>query len=277
MHCAWEELLAVLPPALREEAERQGRDTLQEIRLRKGEQIVFIRADGRSRLRQVATEQLLQFVLNMACRYSPWMAASLQHGYVTLTGGHRIGVCGDALVRSGRMLGFSAIDSMNIRVAREFSGIGNDLGKRRGSLLLLGPPGSGKTTMLRDVIRRRSARENIAVVDERGELFPAAAGFDRGENTDVLRGCDKGTGIETLLRTMTPQCIAVDEITARSDCEALIRAGRCGVSILATAHAASLEDLRARALYARLLDARCFETAVVMRLDKSWYTERMIG
>lgn len=266
----------MLPPELREETDKQGRDTLQEIRLRKDEPIVFVKSDGRSRLREIATAQLLQFVLNMACRYSPWTAASLQQGFVTLAGGHRIGICGDALVQSGRMVGFSAIDSMNIRVAREFAGVSGDLGKQRGSLLLLGAPGSGKTTLLRDLIRQRSARENIAVVDERGEIFPAAAGFARGENTDVLRGCDKGTGVETLLRTMTPQCIAVDEITARSDCEALIRAGRCGVSILATAHAKNLADLRGRALYARLLEAQCFETAVVMRQDKSWYTERMI-
>ncbi len=276
MRCAWKELLAVLPPALREEADRQGRDTLQEIRLRKNEPIVFVRSDGRRVLRQIADDGSLQFVLNMACRYSPWTASSLAQGFVTLAGGHRIGICGDVLVRNGRMAGFSAIESMNIRVAREFSGVSGDLSKRRGSVLLLGAPGSGKTTLLRDLIRQRSARENIAVVDERGEIFPAAAGFDRGENTDVLRGCDKGTGVETLLRTMSPQCIAVDEITARSDCEALIRAGRCGVSILATAHASCLEDLRARALYARLIDAQCFETAVVMRPDKSWYTERMI-
>lgn len=275
MDCAWAQLLAVLPPSVRAEVDRQGRETLQEIRLRRDLPTVLEKSDGKIRLSHTATRSDLEYVVNMACRYSPWTAASMAQGFITVSGGHRIGLCGQALVRERKMSGLSTLTSVNIRVARDFAGIGAPLGAYRGSMLLLGPPGSGKTTLLRDLVRQRSARENVSVVDERGEIFPPAANFYPGVGTDVLSGCGKEEGIETVLRTMTPACIAVDEITAQSDCTALIRAGKCGVQILATAHAKSVADLCGRPIYAQLLNSKLFDTAVVLRSDKSWRTERI--
>ena len=275
MKCAWKELLAILPPWLRTEADRQGRDTLQEIRLRRNKQVVLVRSCGRTELPSLATSDDLQYILNAACRYSPWTATTTAQGYVTAQGGHRIGLCGDALIRSGEMSGIGTITSLNIRVARDFPGISSNLWLRKEGILILGPPGSGKTTLLRDLIRQRSQRENIAVVDERGEIFPTAAGFQSGPNTDVLTGCSKPHGIELVLRAMSPDCIAVDEITADEDCAALVQAGWCGVSLLATAHAASTADLRSRPVYAPLIASGLFETAVILRRDKSWHTERI--
>ena len=113
------------------------------------------------------------------------------------------------------------------------------------------------------------------MVEERGELFPAGTVFDRGKRTDVLTGCDKGTGIDMVLRTMGPSCIAVDEITSERDCQAMIRAGWCGVSMLATAHASSKMDLYNRTVYQPLVRSGIFETLLVMQRDKSWRKERM--
>lgn len=276
MDCAWKELLAVLPPWLQAEAEQTRGQFLQEIRLRADMQAVFICKEKRSASTQRATAADLQYVVNMACRYSPWTAGSVARGFLTVAGGHRIGLCGEALVRQGRMCGIARLTSMNIRVCRDFPGVSRDLWSRRGSVLLVGPPGSGKTTLLRDLIRRRAADETVAVVDERGEIFPAAAGFERGRNTDVLSGCDKRQGIETVLRLMTPQCIAVDELTADEDCKSLIRAGKCGVALLATVHADSLEDMGRRPIYRRLLQSDLFDRAVILQTDKSWRTERIV-
>lgn len=276
MNCAWKELLAVLPPWLQREVDRQGRDTLQEIRLRKGQPAVLIKKEGRTTLAQEVTEEDLRYVVNMACRYSPWTIQTTSQGYITISGGHRIGMCGEALHRNGRMSGIGTLTSLNIRICRDFPGISRNLWLHQESILLIGPPGSGKTTLLRDLIRQRSRRENIAVVDERGEIFPTAADFLKGENTDVISGCGKAQGVEMVLRVMSPQCIAVDEITAAEDCDALIQAGKCGVTMLATIHASSASDLRSRPIYDKLLSSGLFERMVILQMDKSWRTERMV-
>ena len=147
--------------------------------------------------------------------------------------------------------------------------------------MILGSPGSGKTTFLRDLIRQISNRgkESVAVVDERGELFPGHQGisfFDPGSKTDILRGCPKASGIEMVLRTMGPGVIAVDEITAEADCAALMRAGWCGVRLIATAHASGPDDLRSRPIYRSLRQCGLFGQAVILKHDKSWTAERMV-
>lgn len=177
-------------------------------------------------------------------------------------------------MKGGTMSGFREITSLNIRVARDIPGISR--GIRTGeSLLIIGAPGWGKTTLLRDLIRSLSnGGAHVSVVDERCELFPEG-GFPRGSSTDVLSCCRKGEGIDCLLRTMGPDWIAVDEITEAEDCRALIRAGFCGVKLLATAHAGSLRDLRTREVYRPILESRLFTTAVVLKPDKTWTQERM--
>ena len=101
--------------------------------------------------------------------------------------------------------------------------------------------------------------------------------FDPGDYTDVLRGCDKKAGIEMVLRSMNPQVIAVDEITAESDCNALIYAGWCGVSLLATAHAADKQDLYSRPVYKPLLNCGLFQNLIILKQDQTWQLERISG
>ncbi len=274
MRCAWKELLAILPVSIRAEVDRLGAERLQELRLRLGSPVELVMAGTSQWLKKTATEQDISFIINTASRYSPWAASTAAFGYITAPGGHRIGMAGEVTVKDGAVTGIRTVQSLCIRVAREFPGIGTKIGELPGNLLLIGPPGSGKTTLLRDVIRSVSQREHIAVVDERGELFPV--GLDRGQMTDVLLGCGKPPGIDMALRTMGPSCIAVDEITAKSDCDALMQAGWCGVRLMATAHAASKQDLRQRPVYRPLWECGLFETLIILRRDKSWYTERVI-
>lgn len=275
MRCAWKELLLILPPRLQGAVDKLSRGILQEIRLREGQPVVLVQTNGRKELEQKATQEDLHYIINAASNYSPWTAVTVAQGYITAPGGHRIGLCGQAVVRNGKMEGINHLTSLNIRIACDFPGISGNLGLRNDSILILGPPCSGKTTLLRDIIRQRSARDNIAVVDERGELFPASSVFQMGDNTDVLTGVNKPHGIEIALRTLSPDCIAVDEITAATDCDALVQAGWCGVSLLASVHAQSVDDLRHRTVYAPILASNLFRTIVVLRRDKSWFTERM--
>jgi stage III sporulation protein AA len=166
-----------------------------------------------------------------------------------------------------------------LRTARDFPNIAEEVQNYDGSILIIGPPGSGKTTLLRDLIRVRSnaSQGSIAVLDERGEIFPSANGesyFERGANTDVLTGCSKESGINILLRTMGPYCIAVDEITHKEDCKALLHAGWSGVTLIATAHAGNRNDLYTREIYQPLVKTGIFDTLIILNSDKSWKAER---
>jgi len=280
MRCAWQEYLRLLPAWMRNEVDELGKDGLQELRLRIGTLPELVISGRSIWLRRNVTSEDMSFVINAASHYSPWAATTIKHGYITAVGGHRIGICGDAVVQNEQMTGIRSPTSLCVRVARDFPGIAEKALTSRGSVLIIGKPGSGKTTLLRDLIRQRSERGqgSVAVVDERGELFPVSQGtscFPPGKRTDILSGCGKGVGINAVLRTMGPSCIAVDEITEQSDCNALLHAGWSGVDLLATAHAAGRNDLLCRPVYRPIISAKLFDTILVMQPDKSWRVERI--
>ena len=278
MICAWKELLKILPDRFRGEVDRLGRDSLQELRLRLGRPPELITDSSCLLTDHTVTVDDLNYCINTASRYSPWAVGSVSKGYLTTTGGHRIGICGQAVVQSGQVQGIRSVSSLCIRVARDLPGISGSLCGKSGSILIIGSPGCGKTTLLRDLVRQISNNEkgSVAVVDERGELFPPDASFDSGDHTDVLIGCGKEAGIDMVLRSMGPRIIAVDEITAEVDADALLRASRCGVDLLATAHAKDLQDLRSRPIYRKLWDFELFQWVVILRRDKSWTVERVV-
>ena len=273
MICAWNELLAVLPQWMRRDVDEIGSESLREIRLRADSRPELVLRENSCWLNRTVKQEELNYTVNAASRYSPWSAVSASMGYITIRGGHRIGLCGEAVMHQRKLMGLRSYDSLCIRVARDFSGVAAGLERIKGSVLILGPPGWGKTTLLRDMIRRIGEQETVGVVDERGELFPK--GFDRGKRTDILTGCPKEKGIFMLLRTMSPSSIAVDEITAPHDATALLHAANCGVRLLATAHSDSTNSFRKRAIYSDLLQNHVFDWIVVLKKDYSYTVERM--
>ncbi len=282
MKCAWNAFISLLPVWMRQEVDRQGSTSLLELRLRLNEKPELVCLKKSVILKKEVTKDDLVFCINAASRYSPWSAATAAKGYITAQGGHRIGICGEVTVSKGIVTGIGLPTSLCLRVARDFPGIAADVCNGSGSILIIGSPGCGKTTFLRDCIRQISDTKNgsIAVVDERGELFPHIHNemcFHPGKRTDVMTGCSKSQGIEMLLRCMGPQTIAVDEITAQQDCDALLHACWCGVRLLATAHAKDKHDLFSRVVYKPIIASQIFHTLIVLRQDKSWYTERMTG
>ena len=279
MKCAWQEFLQIVPVEIRSQVDQIGKESLQELRLRVGQKAELVCSDKSILLNQQITDSALQYTINAASRYSPWSAATTSEGYISCPGGHRLGICGSAVVKDGSMTGIVHPSSLCLRVAREFPGIAGSA-KPPGSILIIGKPGSGKTTLLRDLIRCRSLLGNgsVAVVDERGELFPVVNGvscFESGPRTDIVTGCKKRHGLPLVIKTMNPACIAVDEITAPEDAQAILQAAWCGVDLYATAHAGSRSELYRRPVYRTLLEAQIFQTLLVLSQDKSWKTERL--
>ena len=281
MSTAWQSYLNLLPHWLRDTVDKQGRGRLTELRLRVGHPVQMRFVSDCLFLEHIAKPEDIQFIINIATKYSPWISSTVCKGFITGEGGHRIGICGDAVLDSrGNIQTIENPSSLNIRVARDVVGVADKIGHFNDSILIIGRPGCGKTTLLRDYIRQRSdlCFDSVCVVDERREIFPKVRGqccFYSGKQTDILSGCNKAQGIDMAIRCMNPGTIAVDEITEDSDCKAILYAGWCGVKLLATAHAESKDDLYTRPIYKPIVSANIFQYLVVMSADKRWHLERI--
>lgn len=194
----------------------------------------------------------------------------VRQGFITVKGGHRIGLCG-SIVKGERGETIDSISSLNIRIAKQVTGSGLALLGRltEGGFkdaLIMSPPGVGKTTVLRDLCRLLSRRYRVAVADCRYEIGGGISGppvFDLGR-CDLMRGGEKGSVINMLTRSMSPEIIAVDEITCREDIEAIEEASYTGCAFLATAHGGCMEDAVRRPLYKRLFEAGIFKKVVFL-------------
>lgn len=270
-------------------------DRAEEIRLRKGGAVTVLLGGEELPLEgHAVTEEDLRTVLEQASGASAHAVLDqVGAGFVTIKGGHRIGLCGEAVMRDGRIHTLTRLSSLAIRIARPISGLGAQLlpglmgGGRLCSTLILAPPGAGKTTLLRDLIRTVSDGEagvslRVGVADDRGEIAAVWEGtpqLDVGRRTDVISGCPKGQGLQLLLRGMNPQVLAVDEITAEEDVEAITWASGCGVKLLATAHGAGMEDLATRPLYRRMLSLNLFQRVLLVERRgecRCWRAEVLI-
>lgn len=273
LNSGWKDFLKILPRHIAQEVDKYRSASPQELRLRLDRQPILITAVKEQILTGRVTADDLCFCVNAATKYSPWASATTVEGFVTAAGGHRIGICGEAVGQGTTFKGLRDYHSLCIRIASDHKGICGKLPELQGNILIIGPPGSGKTTLLRDLLRELSKKENVSVIDQRWEIFPSD--FDPGIRTDILYGCEKGKAMDMLLRTMAPDTIAMDEITKDSDCEALKKAAWCGIRLIATAHAANVNDLRRRTVYAPLLQCGIFTQIVVLQKDKSFRTERL--
>ncbi len=244
----------------------------EELRLRRGRRVTaLVNGTEKAFSERVVTEHDIAALLERVTGASMHtVMCELCDGYIN-SGGLRVGVCGTAVIKDGEVSGFRDFSSVNIRIPALFTGdmdaAWKELCRANGtSVLLISPPGGGKTTALRELIRRTAnTTARVAVVDERGELAATGEngnGFDLGEHSDIMTGIKKSRASLMLLRAMNPDVIAVDEITERADIDAMREITGCGVALYATAHASSVMELSRRELYRELLDEHIFQYAI---------------
>ena len=284
---AWLQAIGCLPPLRAAQlGALENQREVEELRLRAGRPPSVRRAGGERELELAAvTAQELREILSRAARYSVHSyAESLKHGYITLAGGHRLGICGTAAEENGQVIGVRGLSSVNLRIARQITDVAAQIAPWIGedapqSVLMLSPPGFGKTTLLREWVRLISDRGyTVAIADERSEVAALADGvpqFAVGRCTDVLENCTKKQAALMLLKTMSPALLGFDEITAPEDVEAVSLCAHCGTAVIASAHAADVDDLRQRPLYRALLALHVFGYAVVIERNDGKRNYRM--
>lgn len=278
------------PERLRRDWTAHGLDIkmVREIRIRVGKKVRAV-AEHEIALPFVYGERELEDIFRYLCHDSVYAYdEERRQGYMTVEGGHRVGITGEVARVDGGYLA-KHIRYINIRIAHERKGMAKTAApylhgaKGRGqplNTLIISPPGLGKTTLLRDLIRMMSNGEcgfsgfNVGVIDERGELAGAYRGsavLDCGERTDIVTGGDKGYGIAVLVRAFSPRVIAIDEIGKDSDAAAIVHAGVSGCAVFATAHGSSLEDVMKNKKLEELIRLQIFERYLVLSSDEKGF------
>lgn len=281
----------LLSPKIRAAVEtipEMERIRIQEIRLRMGRRLTvtafgkecFVTADGRlmsdGESGVDVTADDIDITYKRAFRYSLHsFQREISRGYITTDGGNRVGFCGTAVLNAGenyRVENVKNISSVNIRIAREIYGVGQELFRRAfgegvASLIIAGPPSSGKTTVLRDICRMLGNSTSISLIDERNEIAATKDGIPQnyvGAMTDVFNSYNKYEGIMTAVKVMSPAVLVCDEIGAKEDAKALEYAVNSGVKLIASCHASSFEELKKRPVVSKLLKDKVFDFAAIL-------------
>ena len=228
----------------------------------------------------------LQNLINFWCMDSLYAFQNeIKRGFMTIEGGHRIGICGETVMdEEGNIRMIKYISSVNIRIAHEIKGVAENVveyiyGKDQiDNTLIVSPPGAGKTTLLRDIIRlvstgnEKYSGKNVGMIDERGEIAACVQGIpqlDVGPRTDVLSNCIKKWGMRMLLRTMAPQVIAVDELGEIEEVELLQQMIGNGSSIIATVHGQGMEEIRQKKFLHNIWEQQMFENVLCLSKEKN--------
>ena len=257
---------------------------LEEIRLRTNRNIFLKVGQEEKELEHLTTTQEILEILQRVCDNSIYTYQNqICNGFVTIKGGHRVGITGNVVIKEGEVINISHIYSLNFRVARQILGCSQKilpylLNLKENNIyntIILSPPGRGKTTMLRDSIRNISngIKEynlkgiNVGVVDERGEIAAMYKGVpqnDLGKRTDILDNISKAEGMKMLVRSMNPKVVVADEIGKKEDVEAINYAVCSGVKGLFTAHGANLNDIILNPILSELYKLKIIERIILI-------------
>lgn len=286
-HMDTKEILNIMPNTIKSQiANIDKLSKVQEIRLRIGKPLI-LQVDNNEVIKPytVAQEDIKSIVQRIS-NYSVYaFEEEIKQGYITIKGGHRVGICGDCVIENGRIKTIKNISSLNIRICREVIGCSNKLLpyiSSKGEILntiIISPPKCGKTTLLRDMVRNisqgvlseRLTGKKVVVIDERSEIAACYEGIpqmDVGIRTDVYDNCIKSEGIMIAIRSMAPDLIICDEIGTKKDMESVIAALNSGVNLITTIHGFGVEDMYERYLFKELIENNVFKRAIVLSNSK---------
>lgn len=284
-----EEIVRILPVKIRKlfDENKIQYEYLQEIRFRVGQPVLlqyknqeFLlkeKKEGKEIATCIFSKEEMKETMEYISNFSMYAFENeMRQGFLTIQGGHRIGIAGRVFVEQGRVKRITNIGSLNIRIAHEEIGCSKKVIEYLWEkdnfchTLIISPPGGGKTTLLRDIIREiagERSRLTVGVVDERSEIAASYMGIPQnqlGARCDVMDGCPKAEGLLMLLRSMAPDVIALDEIGGEEDLAALQQGRNCGCKILATIHGNSLEEIRKKPQMKEFMNNQGFERYVIL-------------
>lgn len=283
---SYNDILRYFPDNIRVVLENEINNNLviEEIRIRNSKPIILKLNNSEKIINYIVqTEDVLK-ILQSICENSIYSYQNqICEGFITIKGGHRIGITGSAVIENNKVKNINYISNLNFRIARQIIGCSNNIIKEIinqeentiYNTLIVSPPGAGKTTLLRDIIRNLSngteeiRGKNIGVVDERGEIAAMYKGIpqnDLGIRTDIIENIKKSVGMKMLIRSMAPEIIVADEIGSKEDVQEINYAVCSGIKGIFTAHGNSLEDLKLNPAIAELIEKNIFEKLVF--LDK---------
>ena len=276
-------ILDILPQNLRLAVQSiKNFNQLQEIRLKVNEAIILRLGEEVIVNSCIVTPEDIKCILQRISNYSIYsISEELKQGYITIKGGHRVGLCGNCVIEKNKVKTMKDIASINIRVCREIIGCSDKVISyiiEKNEILntiIISPPKCGKTTLLRDITRILSqgnevlgyTGRRVCVVDERSEIGACYAGVPQlkvGFRTDILDNCPKSEGIMMAIRSMAPDIIACDEIGTNEEVESILMALNSGVRLITTIHGFGIEDLFRRVVFKDILENRVFQRAIVL-------------
>lgn len=259
---------------------------LQEIRIKINKPLLIQLGNEEYLFNYIATEEDLKSIFQRISNYSIYaFEEDLKQGYITIKGGHRIGICGCCVIQDNMVKTIKDAGSINIRVCREVIGCADKVMPfiiEKGNIkntIIISPPKCGKTTILRDIARNISdgfkqselKGKKVCVIDERSEIaacYRGVAQMQVGIRTDVMDNCPKSSGIMMAIRSMSPDVIVCDEIGTGKDIESVILALNCGVNVITTIHGFGIDDLLLRPVFKDITDNLVFNKAVVLSSRK---------
>jgi len=283
----YKDILRYFPDKIRVVLENEINNNfiIEEIRIRNSKPIILKLNNSEKIINYIVQTEDVLNILQSICENSIYSYQNqICEGFITIKGGHRIGITGSAVIENNQVKNLNYISNLNFRIARQIIGCSNNIikeiiNKEENTIyntLIVSPPGAGKTTLLRDIIRNLSngteelTGKNIGVVDERGEIAAMYKGIpqnDLGIRTDIIENIKKSIGMKMLIRSMAPEIIVADEIGSKEDVQEINYAVCSGIKGIFTAHGNSLEDLKLNPDIAELIEKNIFER--LLFLDKN--------
>jgi stage III sporulation protein AA len=259
-----------------------GKSKLQELRLKVNKPLIFQVGEKEIITDYIVNYQDLKLIMQHISSYSIYAyEEEIKQGYITIKGGHRVGLCGSCVIEDNKIKTIKTIASLNVRVCREVMGCSNKIlpyiliNNEVMNTIIISPPRCGKTTLIRDLAKNISegikeygfSGKKLCIIDERSEIGGCHNGVPQmnvGLRTDVFDNCPKAEGIMLAIRSMSPEVIVCDEIGTYKDMESIIMALNSGVKLITTIHGFGIEDLFKRAVFKDIIENHVFKRAVVL-------------